>query len=86
MKIRILNDSGSWATTILAYLVGFITASVIVWDMTAEHYDATIKRITEQTEKIKHDSQVEIEFWQKTLKGLADGGQLIAYDDIKVKE
>jgi hypothetical protein len=83
MKIRIRNDGDSRILISLSYLLYFLIGAAIGWYITNDHYKKQIKDIQVQADKIKADSDKEVQYWQGVLKSLVEGNQLegVSFED-----
>jgi len=83
MKIRIRNNGDSRILISLSYLLYFLIGATTGWYITNDHYKKQIKDIQVQMDKVKTDSDKEVQYWQGVLKSLVEGNQLegVSFED-----
>jgi hypothetical protein len=83
MKIRIRDNGDSRILISLSYLLYFLIGATTGWHITNDHYKKQIKDIQVQMDKVKTDSDKEVQYWQGVLKSLVEGNQLegVSFED-----
>ena len=83
MKIRIRDNGDSRILISLSYLLYFLIGATTGWYITNDHYKKQIKDIQVQMDKVKTDSDKEVQYWQGVLKSLVEGNQLegVSFED-----